>query len=160
MHAPPPPAHGELLALIEADLDAVEAELVQLAADRYDLGTRIQQRQARLVQLRRLKAGLRDIVSPTVWWDTVLIEDLVAGDRVRFEFAVGDLDVVDVHRNQDGRMVVRTTTHVLVRDADTAVRVQFPRPTVHHLPGIGVVQLDDSADVADVHALVDEAVAR
>lgn len=67
----------------------------------------------------------------------MLIEDLVAGDVVRFERSDGVHAMVAVNRNRDGRIVLRTDAGVGLYDGDTAVRVRFPRPTVPDLTVVG-----------------------
>lgn len=124
-------------------------------------------KQAQIVQFRRIRAFAaigqahltvteepEEAPTPAAWWDTVLIEDLVADDVVRFELADADVSVESVGRNADGRIVLRTPDAVGVYDGDTAVRVRFPRPVAEaSAPRLTV------ADVADVPVL-GEAVAR
>lgn len=148
-------------------------------------------KQAQIVQFRRIRAFAaigqahltvteepEEAPTPAAWWDTVLIEDLVAGDVIRFELD----DVAAVNRNGDGRYVLRSGVGVGIYDGDCAVRVRFPRPVATKVTapdvvgghrtvaagdvppaGIEMVPIGDpdaAFDVADVHDLVERAVAR
>lgn len=142
MNHPPPDTNPQDLEYIDTQIKATEDKIA--ACDALILSGHDQRthHQAQLVQLKRIRHQLRD-ATPATWWDTVLIEDLVAGDVVRFERSDGEHAMVAVNRNRDGRIVLRTDAGVGLYDGDTAVRVRFPRPVATALAVVPVVLDDD-----------------
>lgn len=138
----------EVIAGLEAEIARHEEQTTILGRVLFDANTERKHHQSRAAQLTRLVEQLRSIATtahcatcgttgaehwagcpsePAGHWGTVLVEDLCPGDTIVFDGADCATVVRKVNRNQDGRIVVTTTTHVRVFDDDVAVQVRYPR---------------------------------
>lgn len=176
----------EVIAGLEAEIARHEEQTATLGRVIFDADTELQHHKNRAAMLNRLVEQLRRTITtahcstcgttgvdhwagcpsePAGHWGTVLVEDLCPGDTIVFDGADCATVVRKVNRNQDGRIVVTTTTHVRVFDDDVAVRVRYPREpnaglTFKPPAGVEVVYLGaQPSTVAELHEAIAEHVA-